>query len=395
MHSVEWCRQQLGYMATAKGACMTKRRQRGEGSVYQRGSDGLWVGAADLGWVGGRRKRKSVSAKTQREAVRKLAALRREIAASGGVAVDSHTVETWMAHWLDDIAPRRVRPSTLAGYRSKARNYIVPEIGRHRLAKLTPQHVRAMDKALAERDLSPATRLQAHAILSRALTVAHREGYVARNVAALVDPPTLKRDETEPLAVVEIAKVLAAAAGTPLESRWLVALMLGLRQGEALGLAWDDVDLDAGTLTVRRALQRVKGQGLVFVDPKSRKSKRTLPLPDTLAGSLRRHRDRPDRPPSELVWCQWDGRPIDPRADWAAWSALLGQAGVRHVRLHDARHVAATVLAANGVPDVIVSAILGHAHVQVTHGYQHASLEMMRTALASIETSYAPKAIEG
>lgn len=371
------------------------RRQRGEGSLHQRG-DGLWIGTVDLGYIGGKRTRKSVSAKTQREAVRKLAALKAQVDATGGVAVDAYTVETWMTHWLEEIAPRRVRPSTLTGYRSKVRNYIVPEIGRHRLAKLTPQHVRTMDKTLAERGLSAATRLQTHAILSRALTVAHREGYVARNVAELVDPPALKRDEGEPLTVEEIGRILAAVRGDPLESRWLAALMLGLRQGEALGLAWADVDLDAGTLTVRRALQRVKGKGLVFVDPKSRKSKRTLPLPDTLAASLRRHRDRADRPRgSELVWCRWDGGPIDPRADWQAWGELLDRAGVRHVRLHDARHVAATVLAAHGVPDVIVSAILGHAQVQVTHGYQHASLDMMRQALGAIESTWAPKEIEG
>lgn len=370
-----------------------RRRQRGEGSITQRSSDGLWVASLDLGWVAGKRKRRVLYAKTQREAVKKLSAAKRELEATGGIASGSLTVEAWMTHWLEEIAPRRVRPSTLAGYRSKVTQYVIPQIGGRRLDKLEPQHIRALDAALVASGKSSATRLQTYAILSRALTVAHREGKVAKNVAALIDPPSLKREETEPLTPDEIAAVLRAASGKPMESRWLAALLLGLRQGEALGLAWRDIDLDAGTLTVRRALQRIKGEGLVFVEPKSKKSNRTLPLPRPLVLALAAHRPRAAGT-DDLVWSTEDGSPIDPRQDWKAWSELLAAAGVRHVRLHDARHVAATTLAALGVPDVIVSAILGHAQVRVTHGYQHSSLEMMRSAMAMIEKAYEPKAIE-
>lgn len=371
-----------------------QRRQRGEGSISYRASKELWVASLDLGWVNGKRRRRVLYAKTQREAVRKLATAKRALAA-GTLTVSAPTVEAWMTHWLDDIAPRRVRPSTLAGYRSKVTQYIVPQLGARRLDKLEPQHVRALDTWMTVEGKSPATRLQTYAILRRALTVAHREGKVGRNVAELIDPPSLKRSETEPLQPDEIARVLDAARGTPLESRWLTALLLGLRQGEALGLAWRHVDLDAGTLTVERALQRIKGQGLVFVEPKSERSNRTLPLPRVLTLALAAHADRTEPQPDDLVWANPDGTPIDPSRDWAAWSALLETAGVRHVRLHDARHVAATTLGALGVPDVIVSGILGHAHVKTTRIYQHSSLDMMRKAMAAVEQAYEPKAIEG
>lgn len=370
-----------------------QRRQRGEGGVFQR-ADGLWVATIDLGWVNGKRAKKYLYARTQREAVRKLATAKRELAMNGTLASSAPTVEQWMTHWLKEIAPRRNRPSTLAGYRSKVTQYIVPQLGARRLDKLEPQHVRALDAWMQDAGKSPATRLQTYAILSRALTVAHREGKVARNVAALIDPPSLKRPETEPLAPDEIAAVLNAARGTALESRWLTALLLGLRQGEALGLAWRHVDLEAGTLTVERALQRIKGQGLQFVDPKSERSNRTLPLPRLLTLALAARHDAMRPEPDDLVWANPDGTPIDPARDWAAWRDLLAAAGVRHVRLHDARHVAATTLGALGVPDVIVSGILGHAQVRMTHKYQHASLDMMRNAMGMIERAYEPKAIE-
>lgn len=367
------------------------RRPKGEGAVYQR-ADGRWCASLDLGIVNGRRKRRVVYGKTESEVKRKLARARHEWETTGTVAAGAMTVEAWMRTWLDEIAPRRVRPSTLAGYRSKVEQYILPELGKRRLDRLEPQHVRALDTAMTARGLSSATRRQTHAILLRALKVAHREGKVTRNAAALVDPPKLDKDEPEHLSLDEITAVLRAAVGTPLESRWLAALVLGLRQGEALGLAWDAVDLDTGTLTVRRALQRITGQGLVMVEPKSRKSRRTIPLPTSLVKSLREHRARVTGP---LVWGNPDGTPKDPRQDWQAWTDLLDTAGVRHVRLHEARHAAATVLAALGVHQAVVRDILGHSTETLTMAvYTHTDLSGQRKAMDLVDALHRPRAIE-
>ena len=173
-------------------------------------------------------------------------------------------------------------------------------------------------------------------------------------------------------------------------ARWSVALALGLRQGEALGLTWDAVDLDVGTLTVRQALQRQPGKGLVFVQPKSRAGRRTVALPGPLRDALRAHRTAQlaERMAAGSVWrdndlvfCQENGAPIDPRSDHRAWRSLLAEAGVRPARLHDARHTAATLLLQQGVPARVAMEILGHSQISLTLGtYSHVAPELAEDA---------------
>jgi integrase len=196
-------------------------------------------------------------------------------------------------------------------------------------------------------------------VLSRALRVASQRGKVARNVATLVDPPAVKRPTTAlPLSAEEARKVLTAAQAHRNAARWTVALAVGLRQSEALGLQWSDVDLANGTLTVRRGLHRVARQGLVYEEPKAERSRRTLALPVQLVEALRAHRaaqleERVTAGPlwqdNDLVFTQANGRPIERKSDWKAWKNLLNEAGVREVRLHDSRHTAATLLLSEGV----------------------------------------------
>ena len=229
-----------------------------------------------------------------------------------------------------------------------------------------------------------------HRILSRALKVALRRGRVARNVATLVDAPSVHRAEVQPLTAADARRILATATGTRNAARWSVALALGLRQGEALGLSWEDVDLEAGTLTVRKALQRQSGGGLVLVRPKSAAGRRTMVLPAPLATALRRQRSAQisERLAAGSRWVDTDlifttphGSPVDPRNDYRAWRSLLEQAGVRPARLHDARHTAATLLLAQGVPARVAMQILGHSQITLTLGtYSHVVPELAHDA---------------
>jgi integrase len=294
-----------------------------------------------------------------------------------------------MTLWLDTIASRKVRPSTLAGYRTCV-NRITRHLGHHRLDRLQPEHLEAFYTRLEADGLSPTTALLHHRVTSRALKVAMQRGRVTRNVATLVDAPTARRDEVQPLTAAEARRILDVAGELPNGTRWSVALALGLRQGEALGLLWDSVDLDSGTLTVRRALQRQAGKGLVLVEPKSRAGRRAIKLPDPLREALRAHRVRQteqrlaagtlwkDR---DFVFCQKTGRPIDARRDWLDWKALLKAAGIRDARLHDARHTAATLLLQQGVPARVVMEILGHSQISLTLGtYSHVVPELAHEA---------------
>lgn len=363
------------------------RRGRGEGSVYQRG-DNRWVGVLNLGWAEGKRRRKVVYAATRREAVVKLGALQRDHLA-GTLLATAPTVESWMRYWLDHVAVERVRVSTLAGYRSKADNYIVPQLGRHRLDQLRASHLRSLYAAMRDKGLSDATVRQTHAILHRALKVAVREERVRRNVAEQIDAPKVPKDRRTPLTVAQARQVLTAAKDTPLESRWYVALYLGLRQGEALGLRWVDVDLQTGVLYVRQALQRVAGRGLVIVQPKSRTSHRAVPIPTIVGSRLAVHWAQHAARGGTLdgyVWSRPDGSPIDPHADWKAWQQLLERAGVPHVALHAARNTAISLLMAAGVPDKVASEIVGHSTVQITRDiYQRGDPEQHRRAMAALE----------
>lgn len=363
------------------------RNAQGEGTIFQDPA-GRWHAQVSLGVKeGGARDRRHVSGPTRAAVVAKKRAL--EAKRDAGTAADAGrapTAAVWLAHYLDTIAVRRVRPSTLNRYRQLVRNQIVPAIGHHRLDRLQPEHVEKMHADLLASGLAPATVMQVHHVLSRALKVALQRGKVGRNVCTLLDAPRVERVEVDPLSSTDARSVLAAAREQRNAARWSVALALGLRQGEALGLPWDALDLDAGTLTVRQALQRQPGVGLVIVPPKSRAGRRTVALPEQLRDALRAHRTAqlaeriaagPAWQDHGLVFAQVNGRPIDPRADHRAWRCLLAAAGVRSARLHDARHTAATLLLQQGVHARVVMEILGHSQITLTLGtYSHVVPEL-------------------
>ncbi len=367
---------------------MTKRAN-GESSIVK-GDDGRWHGWVSMGLKeGGKRDRRHVASVKRADVVRMVRDLeRKRDAGTAGAAGHAPTVGAWLEHWLDTVAARKVRPSTLVRYRQLVTNQLVPGVGHHRLDRLQPEHVEKLYADLLAGNLSPASVLQAHRVLSRAVRVAMQRDKVARNVCTLVDAPSVERQEVDPLTGQESRRVLDAARGHRNAARWSVALALGLRQGEALGLTWDAVDLDVGTLTVRQALQRQPGKGLVFVQPKSRAGRRTVALPGPLQDALRAHRTAQlaERMAAGSVWrdnnlvfCQENGAPIDPRSDHRAWRSLLAEAGVRPARLHDARHTAATLLLQQGVPARVAMEILGHSQISLTLGtYSHVAPELAK-----------------
>lgn len=368
----------------------------GESSIQQ-DDTGRWHGYVSMGSAsGGTRDRRHVSGTTRAAVVRKVRALEgQRDAGTLPQAGKAPTLEVWLEHWLTTIAVARVRPRTYEGYSGLVRHRIIPALGHHRLDRLQPEHLERFYSDLRAEGLSSATVLQLHRILSRALKVAVQRSRVARNVCSLVDAPSLQRKEIEPLRADEARRLLEAAQRGRNAARWSIALALGLRQGEALGLKWSDVDLEAGSLTVRRALQRLKGKGLVMVEPKSKAGRRTIALPVSLRKGLQAHlreqqgeRDYAGEAWQEhgLVFAQVDGRPIDPRADWKAWKTLLERAEVRDARLHDARHTAATLLLQQGVPARVAMQVLGHSQISLTLGtYSHVVTELAFEAAARME----------
>lgn len=205
---------------------------------------------------------------------------------------------------------------------------------------------------------------------------------IHRNVATLVDPPAQRMSEVATaLTLEEATAVLRTALSHRNAARWTVALALGLRQSEALALQSKDIDLLNGSLTVRRTIHRVKGKGLIYEAPKTKRSMRTLPLPLPLIRALYEHKARQtgermlagnEWQDDDLLFAQPNGRPIDTKVDYKHWRDLLREAGVRHVRLHDGRHTAATLLLSEGIHPRVVMEPLGHSQMRTTMDiYRH------------------------
>jgi integrase len=392
------------------------KRASGESSIYK-GADGRWHGYVSMGKKeNGVRDRRHVSAVKRADVVAKVRALEQKrdagIVLEGGAG--ALTLGAWLDHWLTTIAVRRVRPSTLVGYESKVNVHITPALGHHQLERLQPEHLEAFYASKLATGLSPGTVLVCHRILSRALKVAQQRGRAARNVALLVDPPQIRFQEVVPLTADEARRVLQAAKAYRNAARWSVALALGLRQGEALGAKWEHVDLEEGVWRVRTQLRRLPyrhgcgetcGQekargcpdrvgGLTESEPKTERGKRGIGLPPQLLADLRAHRQAQlterltagsQWHDNDLVFCQSNGKPIDGKADWNRWRLLLEEAGVRHARLHDARHTAATLLLAQHIAPRVVMEILGHSTIAVTQNiYEHVMPEAVSSATAAV-----------
>jgi integrase len=371
---------------------MSKRGQD-EGSIYRR-KDGRWAAAVSLGYVGGKAKRKTVYGATRTAVQTKLTRLLAEKQQGLPVVGERQTVGQFLADWLENWAKPSVRPKTFVSYSDTVRLHIVPAIGRIPLSKLTPQQVQAMLNECLRSGLSPRTVAYVRSVLGIALARALKLGLVARNIVELVDRPRIVRHEIRPLDVEQARALLTAAQRHRLSGLFSVALALGLRKGEALGLRWQDVDFDAGTLVISGALQRIGGK-LVRTETKNNSSRRMLRLPDSTVSALREHRVR-QMEERLLAGQKWQdsgfvfttrlGSPLDPRNVLRQFASVLRAAGMAHMRFHDLRHSCATLLLAQGVPARVVQDILGHSAIRVTMDtYSHVMPSMRNEAARAMD----------
>ena len=359
-----------------------KRRERGEGAIYQDQRSKRWCCALDLGVVDGKRKRKIVSAATKKEVVEKLKTLQAEQQHGGVITTKSDSLSIFLEKWLSEKVALNTKPRTVESYRAMIRLHIVPGLGKTKLEALTPQHVDSLLTRKRAEGLSARTVQYLRGILRAALNTAIKWGLVSKNVAALADAPTGEKYEPHPLTPDQAQAFLQAAEGDRCAALYRLALSVGLRQGELLGLRWADIDLDAGSLRVEQTVQVVAGR-LVFGTPKTKTSKRTLPLTPALIATLRLHHARQlaERLKAggrwkdhDLVFCTTIGTPQSPRNVVRDFKALLANAGLPGViRFHDLRHSCASYLAAHGVAPKVAMELLGHASIVTTMNiYTHA-----------------------
>ncbi|KPC70527.1 integrase [Streptomyces sp. NRRL WC-3753] len=395
----------------------TRSRANGEGTIYQR-KDGRWEAAGYVLTVHGTRRRVRVYAPTRKGAAAKLA---EKITDSNrglpAPAVDC-TLGDYLTYWLDNVAIHQLRETTHTRYQAAVRLHITPSLGRKKLGRLTAKDIRILLDRLRStcqcctrgldtqrgacctisqccgRRLSPLTVTYVHAILKSALEHAVREDELPRNVARHVKTPTTRPKRFRPLTAAEARQFLDAARGDRLHALYELALRTGLRKGELLGLHWDDLDLNTGTATIRRTLQRTRSGGLTHLPTKTLASERRIALPTECLRSLREHRTQqdderasagPDWRNADLVFTTPTGGPLDPANLTRRFRTLLDRADLRRIRFHDLRHSTATLLLEQGVDLVVIKELLGHVHIGVTATvYAHVRLRLQRQAIDTL-----------
>ena len=356
-------------------------RGKGEGSIRQR-ADGRWEMRLDLGrGLDGKRRRKSVFAATQADAVQQLRRLSGR-AADHRLTASTPTVAVYLKDWFGAHADRW-RPSTRRGYQGAIDRFLVPAFGPCRLERLTPLVVQ---RWLTQHKAAHGARRRitlAHAVLRSALSEARRLQLVSINAAELVTVPKPRPRPIRPANVEQATALLTAVGEHRLYALFAVALACGLRLGEACGLRWEDVDLDTGAIRVRQQLQKI-GARLELHPLKTPKSRRTLMLPEVCRQALRGHRTRQlaERLRAGEYWVETGlvfttyqprhggtaGAGLDPRNVLRTFHRLLATADppMPRMRFHDLRHSAASLLIAAGVELVEVSLLLGHSELRVT-----------------------------
>ena len=317
------------------------RRGPHEGSIYQR-ADGRWVASVSLGY-GATRQRRVAYGKTRAEARQRLAELVQSVEDGTASAPGSLTVERYLRDWLEGSRPR-LRASSWAAYELAVRARLIPALGRTRLARLTAADIRRMMAELAAQGVGARSRDYALVTLRTALARAVRDGILARNVTGAVERPRVQRREIHALSPSQARAVMDAVAADALGPFFLTMLGIGLRLGEASALTWADVDIEASTLSVRRAFVRVplsaraKGEDrLILADPKTRSSVRIIALPAFVVVALREQRRRqlevrlaagPAWEDRDLVFSGPSGGPVDPRRVHRRLGELLAAAGL-------------------------------------------------------------------
>lgn len=354
---------------------MTPRRSNHEGSIYQRKSDGLWMGVAHIGYdASGKPLRKYFSSKKRPEVVKQLKELRRRIDDGQLLKEDGVNLSELFDRWFNDVMRHQIAPSTFSNYQTVVRMHILPILGRKKLIELTVSDVDKLLSLKTDSGLSPSTVRRIRAVLAQCLDQAIRWELVHRNVATLARSPKTLRHEGRTLSPEQARHLLETLRGHHNEALYALMLSTGLRRGEALGLRWSDFDRATGVLRVSRQLKR-EGSRLVTTDTKTSLSRRAVNLPAPMLKTLLEHEAR-QRDQMEQLGTAWVdsgyvftssiGTPIDPRNLYREFQKVCRIAGLGDWHPHELRHSAASLMLAQGVKIQVVSQVLGHSSIRMT-----------------------------
>ncbi|MFD6780043.1 tyrosine-type recombinase/integrase [Streptomyces diastaticus] len=400
-----------------------KARANGEGTIYQR-RDGRWEAAGYVLAADGRRKRVRVYGTTRKNAADKLTEKIADSNRGLPVATADSTLGDYLTYWLSSVAVHQLRENTHTRYAACIRLHLIPGLGTKKIARLTAKDIRTFLDRLrttcqcctqgldtewkqccaigecCQKQLSPSTVTYVHSVLKSALEHAVREDELPRNIARNVKATAPRPRRFRPLTATEARRFLDAARGDRLHALYELALRTCLRKGELRGLRWEDLDLNSGTASIRRSLQRTRSGGLTHLPTKTRASERRIALPTECLHSLKEHKKRqgkeretagPDWRGSGLVFTTPTGGPLDPANLTRRFRSFLDRTGLRRIRFHDLRHSTATLLLEQGVYLVVIKELLRNAHIGVTAGvYAHVRLRLQRQAIDTLDGALGP-----
>ncbi len=368
-----------------------KHRKNGEGTLFKR-KDGLWQAS----FVPENGKRLYFYGKTQKEALEKLRKAQQENEKGLLPTGPKQRLGEYLIRWLETThKPPMVKHSTYTQYRSAINNHLVPSLGKVFLHKLTVQQVQAFYAQKAQEGLKPNTISVIHGVLHEALENAVKWNLLSRNVVSLASVPRKTRYEVHPLSASDAQKLIQAVRGSKIEALLIIAVTTGLRRGELLALRWDDVNLEQGVLHVRRTMNRIAGYGFVESDPKTKTSHRRVMLPNVAVEALKKHHAALDQAKQQagtkwiekgLVFPNTKGNFLSPDQLLKWFGQALDKAGLPHMRFHDLRHSAATILLSMGVHPKVVQELLGHSTIALTMDtYSHLLPSMQRDAMNGMD----------
>lgn len=363
------------------------RRAKGEGTIYQRASDGRWCGQVTL--PSG--KRKSFYGAKRKDVLAKIDDARRTLERGLPVPSERQTLGDYLTTWLAMLAT--VRPSTKNRYAQDARR-IIAALGSTPLAKLSASQVQVFYADL-QPALSTTTVNHIHGLLHHALHDAQRLQLIAQNVTDFVEVPGPRHVEMTALSEEQARALREAAQGHRFEALYTVAVMVGMRRGELLALKWQDVELERGTLSVRANIQIVERapERLQIAETKTANSRRMIHLPPQAIDALRSHRTKQiaerlqhgsDWQDRGLVFCGHLGGILNPKTPGVHLTRLLRSAGLPLIRFHDLRHTAISIALARGIPVHMVAEMAGDTERTIMKVYAHVTPRMRQDAAAII-----------
>lgn len=384
---------------SARRAEAKRRRPKGEGGLYQR-ADGMWCVALELPSTDGKRRRKVICRKDKGAVVSELRAAKKELEKLGDLQTSSITLNDWAKTWLERIAPKDIKPRTLAGYRTVINGYILPTLGKKPLGKITAQDVRRLHETMAATPKDPKLRdakdlpadtvmlsstyiLLAHNALSVMINAATQEGHLSNNPCDVVSRPRKRKLEQQALTLKQAIELLRHVLNRENGALWACSLLTGARRGEVIGLEWDRV---TDVLDLSWQLQRITNikdvpddfeyrqvkSTLYLTRPKSSSGWRIIPLVEPLKSILELHRQTaPTGDDGFNLVFREGNKPWDPDRVTKAWKALMKETGLpEDVVLHGARHGVVDLLYSAGVPEDLIQSIVGHSTRAMTRSYR-------------------------